>query len=113
MNGAGGRKKRAVVFAYSSIGHECLAELLASGLDIVALFTHEDDPGEEKWFLSVRSLADKSSIPVRVCEKLGEEDARFIRELHPDLIFSFSLLTCFCGAGSWAPRPRVFSRCSP
>jgi len=90
MNGPDGRKKRAVVFAYSSIGHECLAELLANGLEVAALFTHEDDAGEEKWFLSVRGLADEYSIPVRVCEKLGEEDARFIREQEPDLIFSFS-----------------------
>ena len=83
-------KKRAVVFAYSSIGYECLAELLASGLDVAALFTHEDDPGEEKWFLSVRTLADENNIAVRTPVKLGEEDARFIRELEPDLIFSFS-----------------------
>ena len=83
-------QKRAVVFAYSSIGYECLAELMASGLDVAALFTHEDDPGEEKWFLSVRALADENSILVRTPEKLGERDARFIRELNPDLIFSFS-----------------------
>jgi methionyl-tRNA formyltransferase len=82
--------KRAVVFAYSSIGCECLAELLASGLDVAALFTHEDDPGEEKWFLSVRALADESSIPALTPDRLGEAEANFIRDLQPDLIFSFS-----------------------
>ena len=86
----GGSKKRAVVFAYSSIGYECLAELLEGGIDVAALFTHEDDPGEEKWFLSVRSLAYGNSILLRTPEKLGEDDTRFIREIQPDLIFSFS-----------------------
>jgi len=89
-NGSGVEKKRSVVFAYSSIGYECLADLLAGGIDVAALFTHEDDPGEEKWFLSVRALAGENSILVRTPEKLGEDDLRFIRELQPDLIFSFS-----------------------
>ena len=88
MNDLG--KKRAVVFAYSSIGYECLSGLLASGLDVVALFTHEDDPGEEKWFLSARVLADENSIPAYTPEKLGWNEARLIRELQPDLMFSFS-----------------------
>ena len=101
MNGGGESRKsrkRVVVFAYSSIGYECLAELLANGIDIAALFTHEDDPAEEKWFLSVRALAEKNSIPVRTPEKLGEEDARFIRALQPDLIFSFSYRLVIPGA---------------
>ena len=51
-------KKRAVVFAYSSIGCECLAELLAEGMNIAAVFTHEDDPAEERWFRSVQALAE-------------------------------------------------------
>ena len=89
-HGCDGGKKRAVVFAYSSIGYECLAELLESGIDVVALFTHEDDPVEEKWFLSVRALAAESAIPVRTPEKLSEEDVRFISASRPDLIFSFS-----------------------
>jgi methionyl-tRNA formyltransferase len=82
--------KRAVVFAYSSIGCECLTELLESGVEVAAVFTHEDDPGEEKWFRSVRDLADAKGIPVYTPEKLGETEVLLIRELRPDLIFSFS-----------------------
>jgi methionyl-tRNA formyltransferase len=82
--------KRAVVFAYSSIGCECLTELLESGVEVAAVFTHEDDPGEERWFRSARELAEGKGIPVRVPEKPGEAEARLIRELRPDLIFSFS-----------------------
>jgi methionyl-tRNA formyltransferase len=87
------RKKRAVVFAYSSIGYECLAELLAEGMEVAAVFTHEDDPAEEKWFRSVRALAEENGLSVRTPAKLGEEAIRAIRELRPDLIFSFSYRT--------------------
>ena len=83
-------KKRAVVFAYSSIGYECLAELLAGEIEVAALFTHEDDPGEEKWFRSVRELAESNGVSVYFSDKLGEDEIRLIRELRPDLLFSFS-----------------------
>jgi methionyl-tRNA formyltransferase len=82
--------RRCVVFAYSSIGCECLEELLAEGVEVAAAFTHEDDPGEEKWFRSVRELGEKKAIPVYAPEKAGDGEIRLIRELNPDLIFSFS-----------------------
>jgi methionyl-tRNA formyltransferase len=81
--------KRAAVFAYSSIGWECLTELLESGVEVAAVFTHEDDPAEERWFRSVRGLADEKGLPVYTPEKPGEAEA-CLRELRPDLIFSFS-----------------------
>jgi methionyl-tRNA formyltransferase len=83
-------RKRAVVFAYSSIGYECLAELLANKIEVAALYTHEDDPNEEKWFRSVRELAEENEILVYAPIKLGDNEVRQIRELSPDLIFSFS-----------------------
>jgi methionyl-tRNA formyltransferase len=83
-------RKRAVVFAYSSIGFECLAELLAEGMEIGAVFTHEDDPAEERWFRSVRALAEENKLPVCAPAKLGEDEIRLIGEFRPDLIFSFS-----------------------
>ncbi|MDR1510845.1 MAG: formyltransferase, partial [Synergistaceae bacterium] len=83
-------KKRCVIFAYSSIGCECLEESLARGLDIAAVFTHEDDPREEKWFRSVRGLAKENSIPDLAPEKLGNAEITQIREIAPDVIFSFS-----------------------
>jgi methionyl-tRNA formyltransferase len=83
-------RKRAIVFAYSSIGYECLTELLESGLEIAALFTHEDDPEEERWFRSVRELAEENGVPVLTPEKLGEDEFHRIEGLRPDLIFSFS-----------------------
>jgi methionyl-tRNA formyltransferase len=83
-------KKRSVVFAYSSIGYECLAELLARGVEIAAVFTHQDDPEEEKWFRSVRALAEENHLPLYDPAKLREDEVRLVRELRPDLIFSFS-----------------------
>ena len=85
--------KKAVVFAYSSIGHECLAALLESGIDIVSVFTHEDDPGEERWFSSVRNLAERHRLPVRTPQKLRQDEKDAIRAMEPDLIFSFSYRT--------------------
>jgi methionyl-tRNA formyltransferase len=83
------KRHRAVVFAYSSIGYECLTELWAQGVEIGAVYTHEDDPAEERWFPSVRELAGEKGLPVRTPDKLGEEEVEVVRELRPDLIFSF------------------------
>jgi methionyl-tRNA formyltransferase len=83
-------KKRCVIFAYSSIGCECLEELLTGGLDAAAVFTHEDDPDEEKWFRSVRNLAKEKNIPAFAPGKLGNAEITQIQKITPDLIFSFS-----------------------
>ena len=45
--------RRAVVFAYSSVGCICLRTLLEAGVEVAVVYTHEDDPGEERWFDSV------------------------------------------------------------
>ena len=55
----------AVVFAYSSVGYECLSVLLKRGVNINLVYTHEDDPNEEHWFSSVYELAKSHNIPVR------------------------------------------------
>ena len=48
---------RAAVFAYSSVGCVGLEALLEGGVEVAAVYTHEDDPGEERWFRSVADLA--------------------------------------------------------
>ena len=75
----------AVIFAYSSVGHECLSVLIRRGVNVKLVYTHEDDPGETQWFESVKSLAASHNIPVRTDEP--REDA--VREMKPDVIFSF------------------------
>ena len=78
------------VFAYSDIGYECLDLLIARGETVRVVFTHEDDPGETRWFRSVAELARRHGIPVRFDEPRRDSDAaRLIAALEPDLIFSF------------------------
>jgi methionyl-tRNA formyltransferase len=80
---------RAVVFAYSEVGFVCLEELLRQGTDVKAVFTHEDDPSEERWFPSVAKLAREADIPVLTPETLGDEEYRLVKSLRPEAIFSF------------------------
>jgi methionyl-tRNA formyltransferase len=81
---------RAVVFAYQEIGYVCLEELLGTGADVACLFTHDDDPGEEIWFRRPVELAREYGIPVYTPESVNDEKwiAR-IRDMHPDVVFSF------------------------
>ena len=81
---------RAVVFAYHEIGHVCLEEVLASGMEVQALFTHKDDPGEEIWFRTPSALAEQKGIPVYDPENLREGKwTELLNGLAPDFIFSF------------------------
>ena len=45
----------AVVFAYHNVGVRCLSVLLAGGVDVRLVVTHEDDPGER---IALRGLVD-------------------------------------------------------
>ncbi len=47
---------RAVVFGYHNVGVRCIKVLLAGGVDIALVVTHEDSPTENLWFESVASL---------------------------------------------------------
>ena len=44
---------RAIVFAYHDVGVRCLRVLLAHGIEVPLVVTHEDSPGEQIWFDSV------------------------------------------------------------
>ncbi len=81
---------RCVVFAYHDIGCVCLRALLDAGVEVAAVFTHDDDPGENVWFGSVRKVAEAAGIPVYAPENVNTAEwvAR-VTELQPDFIFSF------------------------
>lgn len=81
--------RRAVVFAYSSVGCICLRALLERGVEVAAVYTHEDDPGEERWFDSVADLARARGLAVLTPERLDGAEEERLRALAPDLIFSF------------------------
>ena len=81
---------RVLVFAYHDVGYECLALLFERGAHVIAVFTHEDDPGEQVWFKSVAQLARTHGVAVHTPRTVNTPEwvAR-IRDLRPELIFSF------------------------
>lgn len=83
-------RKRAVVFAYHNVGVRCLSVLLAGGVDVRLVVTHQDDPKEEVWFDSVARLAARHGIPIITPDDPNTDDviARIQNE-HPDFFFSF------------------------
>ena len=54
---------RAVVFGYHNVGVRCLKVLLARGIDVALVVTHQDNPSETIWFESVAALCQEHGIP--------------------------------------------------
>ena len=83
-------RPRAVVFAYHKVGVRCLSVLLAHGVEVALVVTHEDDPRETIWFDSVARLAQLHGIAT-IAPASGRDPALLNRlaALAPDFIFSF------------------------
>ncbi|HEV3105172.1 MAG TPA: formyltransferase [Trinickia sp.] len=83
-------KPRAVVFAYHNVGVRCLQVLLARGVDVVLVVTHEDNPNENIWFGSVAAVAAEHGIEVITPADPASPALRdAVLRAHPDFIFSF------------------------
>lgn len=84
------RPASAVVFAYHNVGVRCLRVLLAHGIDVRLVVTHQDDAKETIWFGSVAATAREHDIPVITPEDPNAPAvvAR-ITQLQPDFLFSF------------------------
>ena len=81
---------KAVVLGYHNIGCAGMEALLRNGISIPAVFTHRDDPKETIWFRSVAELAASKDIPVYAPDDINHPIwVERIRELAPDIIFSF------------------------
>jgi len=81
---------RAVVFAYHDVGVHCLKALLAAGIQVELVVTHQDDPNENVWFGSVIQLCSEQHISYITPSAV--ELKNFIPQLQaiaPDYIFSF------------------------
>ena len=81
---------RAVVFANHDVGVRCLSALMAAGIEVALVVTHDDEPSESIGFASVVEMAALNDLPVAMPDDAG--DAEFIRRvtgLRPDFIFSF------------------------
>jgi len=80
----------AVVFAYHDVGVHCLKALLAAGIQVDLVVTHQDDPNENVWFGSVAKLCSEKNIPCITpnANELVDLIPR-LQSLAPDYIFSF------------------------
>ena len=81
---------RAVVFGYHNVGVRCLKVLLAHGVEVPLVVTHDDSAGETIWFGSVAGTAADYGIPTIAPEDSNAADviAR-VAAARPDFIFSF------------------------
>lgn len=83
-------KPRAVVFAYHNVGARCLRVLLARGVDVALVVTHEDNPLENIWFESVAAVAAEHGIEtITPREPAGDLLRDAVRRAQPEFIFSF------------------------
>ncbi|MEN8513137.1 formyltransferase [Burkholderia sp. RS02] len=83
-------KPRAIVFAYHNVGVRCLQVLLARGVDVALVVTHEDNPNENIWFGSVAAVAAEHGIPVVTpADPSDPALRRAVSDAQPDFIFSF------------------------
>ncbi|MBW2558530.1 MAG: bifunctional UDP-4-amino-4-deoxy-L-arabinose formyltransferase/UDP-glucuronic acid oxidase ArnA [Deltaproteobacteria bacterium] len=81
---------KAIVLAYHNIGCAGIEALLRGGFEIAAVFTHKDDQNENIWFDSVAEFAALKNIQVFAPEDINHPMwVRKIKELEPDIIFSF------------------------
>ncbi|MCU6433399.1 formyltransferase [Undibacterium sp. Jales W-56] len=80
----------AVVFAYHSVGVRCIKTLLARGIAIALVVTHEDNPAETIWFESVAALCKEHGIPtITPSDPKSPELHAQVAAVAPDFIFSF------------------------
>jgi UDP-4-amino-4-deoxy-L-arabinose formyltransferase/UDP-glucuronic acid dehydrogenase (UDP-4-keto-hexauronic acid decarboxylating) len=101
---------KTVVFAYHNMGLTGLDALSRHGYDIAAVFTHEDDPGENCWFGSVKNWAGQKNIAVYTTEKVNSPDwIAKIAAMNPDIIFSFYYRKMICQKILDLPRAGAFN----
>lgn len=80
----------AVVFAYHNVGVRCLRVLLARGVNVRLVVTHDDNPDESIWFSSVRRLCEENAIPcISPIDPNRPEVESRVTALNADFLFSF------------------------
>ncbi len=81
---------RAVVFASHTVGVRCLQVLLAHGVEIALVVTHEDDARERIWFGSVAATAREYGIPtITPADPNAPDVVRRVEQARPEFLFSF------------------------
>lgn len=80
----------AVVFAYHSVGVRSIKTLLARGVEVKLVVSHEDSASETIWFESVAALCEEHNIPrITPNDPNTAEIIAQIAALKPDFLFSF------------------------
>lgn len=81
---------RVVVFGYHNVGVRCLKVLLAAGVEVALVVTHEDNAAENIWFESMVTLCHVEGIPF-ITPADANDPALLARvsSIAPDLMFSF------------------------
>ena len=99
-----------VVFGYHDVGVECLDALISRGSRVLAVFTHRDNPEEKIWFRSVAQLARQRGIPVHTPDSVNTPEwIAQLREMKPDIIFSFYYRNMICQEILDIPRLGAFN----
>ena len=81
---------KAILFAYHNIGCAGIEALIRNGVEILAVFTHRDDPHENRWFDSPAEKASLHGIPVYAPEDVNHPIwIEKIKAMKPDILFSF------------------------
>src|SRR3954468_23696941 len=82
--------KPAGVLAYHNVGVRCLKVLLAGGVDVALVVTHEDSASENIWFESVISLCPAEGLRyITPPDARSPELLQQVKDARPDLMFSF------------------------
>jgi methionyl-tRNA formyltransferase len=87
---SGAIPRRVVVFGYHNVGVRCLKVLLAAGVEVALVVTHEDNAAENIWFESMASLCQVEGIAT-ITPADANDPALLARvtALAPDMLFSF------------------------
>lgn len=101
---------KTVVFAYNNMGLVALEALVRHGYDIEAVFTHEDDPNENRWFGSVKNWAVQKNITVHTPEEVNSPQwITKIAAINPDIIISCYYRKMICHEILDLPRIGAFN----
>ncbi|MFJ3058378.1 formyltransferase [Herbaspirillum sp. NPDC087042] len=80
----------AVVFAYHDVGVRCLKVLLARGVQVSLVVTHEDSASENIWFGSVAGVCREHGITcITPTDPKSPQLLAQVQAAQPDFIFSF------------------------
>jgi methionyl-tRNA formyltransferase len=87
----------AVVFAYGEVGVRCLRVLLRHRVQVLLVFSHEDDPAETLWYGSVAETARANRLAVVMpADPNGDAWVDQVGQLRPDFLFSFYYRQMLC-----------------